>query len=120
MVDMHSLLPQYRPDEFDSRHRLVQVAAQRAKQLIQGARPAFLSKFTKEAAIALDEVLNGHVEFLSGQEARQAMKDGKRGRDGETERMAVVAGEDAQEIKKELSVYVDDSSKALEPTEGEE
>ena len=120
MIDAHSLLPEYGHDEFDSRHRLVLVAAQRAKQLIQGARPSGSSRFTKEASVALDEVLRGQVKFLLGQEARQALKDTKRGRDAETERMAVVAGEDAQEIKKELSVYVDDSVKPAEPGDSEE
>ena len=74
--------------------------------------------FTKETTIALEEVLNGKVEFLTGKEARQAMKEAKRTRDGEGERMAVVnpgVGEDAREIKKELSVYVDDSVKPAEP-----
>jgi DNA-directed RNA polymerase subunit omega len=44
------------------------------------------------------------------------MKDAKRGRESEVERMAMAStGEDAREIKKELSVYVDDSPKAPEP-----
>ena len=120
MKDAQSLLPQYQMEQFDSRHRLVLVAAQRAKQLLQGARPAGTSKFIKEATVALDEVLHGQVKYLYGQDAREALKDAKRGRDAETERMAVVAGEDAQEIKKELSVYVDDSGKTPEPTESEE
>lgn len=120
MVDAQSLLPQYQNKQFDSRHRLVLVAAQRAKHLIQGAKPTALSKFTKEATIALDEVLHYHIEYVTGEEARQAMKGARRGREAEAERMAVVAGEDAQEIKKELSVYVDDSDKSPEPTEGEE
>lgn len=120
MTDALSLLPDYQLDQFDSRHRLVLVTAQRAKQLVQGARPAGHSKFAKEATVALDEVLHDQVKYLFGQEARDALKDAKRGRDAESERMAVVAGEDAQEIKKELSVYVDDSEKPPEPTEREE
>jgi len=36
MVDMLSLLPQYTSDQFDSRHRLVIVAAQRAKHIRDG------------------------------------------------------------------------------------
>ena len=46
MIDMLSLLPQYTPDEFDSRHRLVIVAAQRAKHIVQGSRPFGISRFT--------------------------------------------------------------------------
>lgn len=109
MIDMLSLLPQYTSKEFDSRHRLVIVASQRAKHLTQGAKPAGSSRFTKETTIALDEVLRGHVRYLTGKEARDAMKEAKRGKEGETERIAMMTGEDAREIKKELSVYVDDT-----------
>ncbi|TLY17046.1 MAG: DNA-directed RNA polymerase subunit omega [Nitrospirae bacterium] len=119
MTDIQSLLPQYAQEQFDSRHRLVIVAAERAKHLIQGARPTGISKFTKESTIALDEVLQGRVKYLKGKEARHAMKDAKRGKESETERMAMMAGEDAREIKKELGVYVDDSTKPVE-SEGDE
>ncbi len=114
MIDIQSLLPEYSQEQFDSRHRLVIVAAERAKHLIQGARPTGASKFTKETAIALDEVLQGLIKYLKGKEARQAMKDAKRGKESETERMAMMTGEDAREIKKELGVYVDDSTKPVE------
>jgi DNA-directed RNA polymerase subunit omega len=119
MTDIQSLLPQYAQEQFDSRHRLVIVAAERAKHLIQGARPTGISKFTKETTIALDEVLQGRIKYLKGKEARHAMKDAKRGKESETERMAMMAGEDVREIKKELGVYVDDSTKPAE-SEGDE
>jgi len=119
MTDIQSLLPQYAQEQFDSRHRLVIVSAERAKHLIQGARPTGISKFTKESTIALDEVLQGRIKYLKGKEARHAMKDAKRGKESETERMAMMAGEDAREIKKELGVYVDDSTKPVE-SEGDE
>ncbi|HEX6725998.1 MAG TPA: DNA-directed RNA polymerase subunit omega [Nitrospira sp.] len=109
MIDMLSLLPQYTSNEFDSRHRLVIVASQRAKHLTQGAKPVGSSRFTKETTMALDEVLRGHVNYLTGKEARDAMKEAKRGKEGETERIAMMTGEDAHEIKRELSVYVDDT-----------
>jgi len=108
MIDMLRLLPQYTPDQFDSRHRLTIIAAQRAKHILQGSRHA-ASRFTKETTIALDEVLRGQVTYLVGPEARDAMKEAKRGKEGEMERVALMTGDDAKEIKKELSVYVDDS-----------
>jgi DNA-directed RNA polymerase subunit omega len=118
MIDMLSLLPQYTANEFDSRHRLVIVASQRAKHLTQGAKQAGSSRFTKETTIALDEVLRGHVKYLIGKEARDAMKEAKRGKEGETERIAMMTGDDAREIKKELSVYVDDTAQQVAtPTE---
>jgi len=108
MIDMLRLLPQYTAEEFDSRHRLAIVAAQRTKHILQGSRHA-ASRFTKETTIALDEVLRGQVTYLVGQEARDAMKESKRSREGEMERVAAMSGDDAKEIKKELSVYVDDT-----------
>lgn len=118
MIDMLNLLPQYTSNEFDSRHRLVIVASQRAKHLTQGARPSGPSRFTRETTVALDEVLKGQVKYLIGKEARDAMKEAKRGKEGETERIAMMTGEDAREIKKELSVYVDDTAQpAVVPTE---
>lgn len=112
IMDMLSLLPDMRDNRFDSRYRLVLAAAQRAKHLIQGSKPIGGSRFTKETAIAIDEVVHGKMPFMVGKEARQAIKNAKRGKDAETERLAMVeATEDVNEIKKELSVYVDDSVK---------
>ncbi len=116
MVDMLSLLPQYTSNEFDSRHRLVIVASQRAKHLTQGAKPTGPSRFTKETTVALDEVLRGKLKYLMGKEARDAMKEAKRGKEGETERLAMMTGEDAREIKKELSNYVDDTAQPAAPS----
>jgi len=111
IVDMLSLLPQYTHNEFDSRHRLVIVTSQRAKHLTQGAKLAGPSRFTKEATTALDEALCGKLSYLVGKEARDAIKEAKRGKEGETERIAMMTGEAAKEIKKELSTYVDDTAK---------
>ena len=115
MMDMLALLPENSKNRYDSRHRLVIAASQRAKQIMQGSRPTIQTKFTKETTMAIDEMVQGRLEFLTGKEARQAMKDLKRMRETEFERIATSAttlGEDAREIKKELSVYVDDSPKA--------
>lgn len=109
MIDMLNLLPQYKAGQFDSRHRLVIIAAQRAKHLIQGAKSAGPLRFAKETTSALDEVLRDQVKYLIGKDARDAMKEAKRGKEGESERLAMMTGEDAREIKKELSVYVDDT-----------
>lgn len=111
-TDLLQLLPEYTEAEFDSRHRLVLVAAQRAKHLMQGGKTMGPARFTKETTIALDEVLTRQVPFLRGKEARDAMKEARKGREMENERMAMMTAEDAREIKKELSNYVDDSPKA--------
>ena len=88
------------------------VAAQRAKQLMRGTTQSQASKFTKETSIALEEVLGDNVEYLMGQEAREALREARRNLDPEFEpALLAEADEDAKEIKKQLSVYVDDSPK---------
>ena len=117
MIDALSLLPEYDHSQIDSRHRLVIATSQRAKHLMQGSRPVRQSRYLKATSVALDEMLHQEVPFLIGKEARQAIKEAKRGKESEMERMAAAAArEDAREIKKELSVYVDDTTK---PAEGE-
>jgi DNA-directed RNA polymerase subunit omega len=113
-MDMLSLLPEYENLPIESRSRLVIIAAQRARQVMQGARPLMPTKHTKPTTIALDEVLKGHVKFVTGKEARQAMKEARKQRERELERLTMVhvTGEDANEIKKDLSVVVDDSKPA--------
>ncbi len=44
------------PDNIDSKFRLVHIAARRAEQLVQGARPKLESRHAKPSRIALDEV----------------------------------------------------------------
>ncbi len=112
MIDMLPLLPDERAGKFDSRYRVVLVAAQRAKQIMRGATHAQTSKFAKETSIALEEVLGDNVEYLMGQEAREALREARKSLDREFEpALLVEADEDAKEIKQQLSVYVDDSPK---------
>jgi DNA-directed RNA polymerase subunit omega len=113
-MDALSLLPDYQKLSVESRSRLVIITAQRARQLMQGARPALQTKHTKPTTIALEEMLKGEIHFLVGKEAQKAMKDARKQRERELEKltMAQVAGTDAAEIKKDLSVVVDDSTPA--------
>ena len=113
-MDALSLLPDTQEFQCGSRSRLVIVAAQRAKLLMQGVPQVFVTKHTKPATIALEEVLRGKVKFLVGKDARQAMKEAKKQRERELERLSLaqVVGEDAREIKKDLGVLVDDSKPA--------
>ncbi len=112
MIDTLPLLPDDRDGKFDSRYRVVLIAAQRAKQLMRGTTPSQTSKFAKETSMALEEVLGDKVEYLMGQEARQALREVKRSLDGEFEpALLTEANEDTKEIKQQLSVYIDDSPK---------
>jgi DNA-directed RNA polymerase subunit omega len=111
-MDMMSLLSEYDDAKIDTRYRLVIIAAQRARQLMQGSKPQITSKFTKESTIALDEVLQGKTEFVTGKEAKAAMKEAVAAREIEdrarAKAKAMLPREDESEIKKDLTVYVND------------
>lgn len=91
----------------DSRYRLVIVVSQRAKQLMEGAPPAsaVTAKYSKPTTIALREVIQGQVEFLTGKEALAAAKEAKKVREGEASRRPFHE-EDIAEIKKDLSHHI--------------
>ena len=119
-MDALSLLPQHHQTEFDSRYRIVLIAAQRAKQLVRGAEPEGTSKFTKDTSRALEEVLAGSVPYLVGDAAKQAIRDAKMASQRPIDpALYAQPDETAQEIKKELSVYIDDTAQhgitAVEP-----
>ena len=110
-MDALSLLPQHHQKEFDSRYRIVLIAAQRAKQLMRGAEATRASKFSKETSMALEEVLGGSVPYLIGDEAKQAIRDAKMAHQRPIDpALYAQPDENAQEIKKELSVYIDDTA----------
>jgi DNA-directed RNA polymerase subunit omega len=110
-MDALSLLPQHHQKEFDSRYRIVLIAAQRAKQLVRGAKATRASKFSKETSMALEEVLGGSVPYLIGDEAKQAIRDAKMAHQRPIDpALYAQPDENAQEIKKELSVYIDDTA----------
>ena len=121
MIDPLVLLPEHHQTQFDSRFRIVLIAAQRAKQVMQGAHTEGTSKFMKETSQALEEVLKGDVQFLIGTEARQAIKEAHSVHEREfAPSLLAQPDENAKEIQKELSVYIDDSPAAEEETEVEE
>lgn len=116
MVDILPLLPDGKSGTFDSRYRVVLVAAQRAKQIMRSGQQVQTSKYAKETSIALEEVFRGEVDYLVGQDARQAIRDAKRSMERDFEHPISAEGdEDAKEIQKQLSIYIDDSPKGVEP-----
>jgi DNA-directed RNA polymerase subunit omega len=110
-MDALSLLPQHHQKDFDSRYRIVLIAAQRAKQLVRGAAYTGSGKFSKETSMALEEVLSGSVPYLIGDEAKQAIRSAKMANQRPIDpALYAQPDENAQEIKKELSVYIDDTA----------
>ena len=104
---------QLEPNALDSRYRLVVIGAQRARQLMEGARASEHTKYAKATTVALEEFLANELTFLSGKEARLAQREARRKREELMRRRALLEREEeiSAEIKKDLSVYVDDSAR---------
>ncbi len=73
-MDIISLPLEFDKDKIDSRFRLVVIAAQRARELSLGARPKVDEKCQKVSTVALLEAVQEKLEFLVGEEARQALE----------------------------------------------
>jgi len=111
MIDIITLPIVIENRKIDSPHRLSILAAQRARQIIQATTSPTDTKYEKATTIALEEILENKVAFVSGKEALQAQKEAKRIRAEELRTWARIAkeGELVTEIKKELSTFIDDS-----------
>ncbi|GBD99424.1 DNA-directed RNA polymerase subunit omega [bacterium BMS3Abin07] len=101
------------PVEFDNkkyygRFGLVNIAAQRAKDIAAGSMPRIDSRSTKVATIAIEETIEGKVDFLIGEEAVKAKEEAKKldyrklleekKRDSEKEELT--------ELEKDLKIYL--------------
>ena len=100
----------------DSRYRLVIIASQRAKQLMEGAKKLTGSPYTKETTVGLEEIIQNKVQFLVGKEARLAYREMKKIREEDPRGGMSLEEADSSEIKKDLSTQVDDSR--LKSSEG--
>ena len=72
-------------NSIDSRHRAVLVASKRAKQLQKGLRPYFDSKTSKVTTMAIEEFINGKVDWyeLSQEEIDTIRKEMMAAREAE-------------------------------------
>lgn len=104
----------------DSRYRLVVIGAQRARQLMEGARASEHTKYAKATTVALEEFLNGELTFVTGKDARLAQRDARKKREELMRRRALLEREEeiSAEIKKDLTVYIDDSARRAAETSG--
>lgn len=104
----------FKPNQLDSRYRLVVIGAQRARQLMEGARASEDTKYLKATTVSLEEFLEGELQFVTGKEARLAQREARRIREETLRKRALLEREEeiSNEIKKDLSVYVDDSVRA--------
>lgn len=101
------------PIEFDSkklhgRFGLCNIAAQRAKDLISGARPKIETKYKKVVSIAIEEAISRKVEFLVGEEALKAKEEAKK-LDYKRlleEKRRESEKEELSELEKDLKIYL--------------
>jgi DNA-directed RNA polymerase subunit omega len=107
-MDIISLPVEYDHKKIDGKFRLVTIAAQRAKDLSLGAKPKMQTRSKKVTSMAIEEAIEGKLEFVTGEEAVLARE--KAGRFDyrkqleETRKSAV--GEDLSELEKDLKVYL--------------
>jgi DNA-directed RNA polymerase omega subunit len=101
------------PIDFDyeklhGRFGLVNIAAQRAKELVSGAVPRVETKHKKVATIALQEAIQGKVEFLVGQEAIEAKEEARKldYKKLLEEKRRESEKEELTELEKDLKIYL--------------
>jgi DNA-directed RNA polymerase subunit omega len=81
-----------------SRFRLAQVAAQRAKMMLRGAKPLVETSFSKPITIALQEIYEGKVSYYSSEDAA-LIRDELTKRDRESEDAEIKAIQEKENLK---------------------
>lgn len=124
-MDIVSLPVETDKKKIDGRYRLVMVASQRAKELSLGVKPKIQTKSKKVTTIAIEEAVDGVLEFLVGEEAVKAKEEAKKFdyRRMLEEKKREATPEELTELEKDLKVYLHEKEamdkKALEDLFGE-
>lgn len=107
-MDIVSLPVEYDKKKIDSRFRIVSAASQRARELAYGAKPKIETKFKRFTTVAIEEVLEEKLEFITGEEAKAANEEARKfdfKRFLEERRRAAMP-EEISELEKDLRVYL--------------
>ncbi len=126
-MDIVSLPIEVEKNIVDGKYRLTMVASQRAKELAVGVKPKIQTKAKKVTTIALQETIDGKVEYLVGEEARKAKEEAKKFDYKKLleEKKKEATPEELSELEKDLKVYLHEKDsdsidkKALEELFGE-
>lgn len=126
-MDIISLPVEVEKNIVDGKFRLTMVASQRAKELALGAKPKIQSKAKKITTIALQETIDGKVEYVVGEEAKKAKEEAKKFDYKKLfeEKKKEATPEELSELEKDLKVYLHEKDsdsidkKALEELFGE-
>ncbi|NCO68548.1 MAG: DNA-directed RNA polymerase subunit omega [Nitrospirae bacterium CG_4_10_14_3_um_filter_44_29] len=119
-MDIISLPIELDMKKIDGRYRLVMIASQRAKELSLGVKPKIQTKSRRVTTIAIEEAVQGKLEFLIGEEAKKAEEDAKKFdyRRLLEEKRREATPEELTELEKDLKVYLHEKEtvdkKALE------
>ena len=107
-MDIVSLPIEFDEDRIDSRFRLVTIASQRAKELAYGAKPKIETRFGKSPTVSIEEALEGVLEFVTGDEAKEKLEEAKKFdyKRFLEERRKEAMPEDLSELEKDLRLYL--------------
>jgi DNA-directed RNA polymerase subunit omega len=107
-MDIISLPIELDMKKIDGRYRLVMIASQRAKELSLGVKPKIQTKSRRVTTIAIEEAVQGKLEFLIGEEAKKAEEEAKKFdyRRLLEEKRREATPEELTELEKDLKVYL--------------
>ncbi len=107
-MDIISVPVEIDEKKIDGRYRLVMIAAQRAKELSLGAKPKVQTKSKKVTSVAIEEAIDGKLEYVVGEEARKAKEEAKKFdyRKLLEEKRKEATPEELTELEKDLKIYL--------------
>lgn len=114
-MDTISLPIKCKNEKIDGTYRLVIAAVKRAKDLSEGALPSIQSKAQKITTLAIEEVAEGSVNVLTGDEAVTAMEEAnklthKKMMDEAQQKETMP--EDMTELEKDLKIYLSEKGES--------
>lgn len=92
----------------DSKFRLVHIASQRVRDIGGGDEPLVTSNSIKDTTVALEESLLGSYRIITGEQASVAKEEMRKRKEQEREEQLSAIKE--EEIRKELSAYLNEAS----------
>ena len=108
-MEIVSLPVVFNKSRIDSRFRMVILATERAKQIINGAKPTIQSRYLKSNTTALEELSVSPVNYATGKPARKALQEAVAQKIAKEMRVPGEAGDEDEvkkEIEKDLGVYI--------------
>ena len=114
-MDTISLPIKCENEKIDGTYRLVIAAVKRAKDLSQGALPTIQSKAQKITTLAIEEVAQGSVNVITGDEAVKAIEEAKKlthKKMMDEAQQKETMPEDMTELEKDLKIYLSEKGES--------